>query len=131
MKPIRRQNLLDAIEKYSGKPRAGFDRVTTLERMQPDLDERLRAIVPAYLEGRRRDMLAVLAAVNKGDYEQIRAVGHKMRGSGAGYGFADITAIGQRLELAAESRDAEKVRNHVADLSEYLDVLERAMQRPQ
>jgi PAS domain S-box-containing protein len=130
-KPIRRQSLLEAIKKYSAKPRTRLDPVNPSEGMQVHLDERLRAIVPAYLEGRRRDVGAVLAALDMGDYEQILTVGHKMRGSGAGYGFADITAIGQRLELAAESRDAERVRNHVADLSKYLDALERAMQRPQ
>ena len=98
---------------------------------QASVDERLRAIVPAYLDGRRRDVLAVLAAVNNGDYEQIRTIGHKMRGSGAGYGFPEFTAIGQRLELAAESLDGEGVRKHVADLSEYLDMLESAMRKPQ
>jgi HPt (histidine-containing phosphotransfer) domain-containing protein len=130
-KPIRRQILLEAIEKYSATTRARLDQVNPSERVQANFDERLRAIVPAYLEGRRRDMLAVLAALDKGDYEQIRTVGHKMRGSGTGYGFPEITAIGQRLELAAESRDAAKARNYIADLSEYLDVLESAMQRPQ
>jgi two-component system sensor histidine kinase/response regulator len=130
-KPIRRQILLEAIEKYSATTRARLDQVNPSERVQANFDERLRAIVPAYLEGRRRDMLAVLAALDKGDYEQIRTMGHKMRGSGTGYGFPEITAIGQRLELAAESRDAAKARNYIADLSEYLDVLESAMQRPQ
>jgi len=130
-KPIRRQSLLEAIKKYSAKPRTRLDPVNPSEGMQLHLDERLRPIVPAYLEGRRRDVRAVLAALDKGDFEQIRTVGHKMRGSGAGYGFADITAIGQRLELAAESGDVERVRNHVAELSKYLDGLERAMQSPQ
>jgi PAS domain S-box-containing protein len=130
-KPILRQSLLEAIKKYSAKPRTCLDPVNPSEGMQTRFDERLRPIVPAYLEGRRSDVRAVLAALEKGNYEQIRTVGHKMRGSGAGYGFADITAIGQRLELAAESRDAEGVRDQVADLSKYLDALERAMQSPQ
>jgi CheY-like chemotaxis protein len=130
-KPIRRQNLLDAIEKYSGQHRARLDHVTPSERVQAKFDERLRAIVPGYLEGRRRDILAVSAALEKGDYEQIRTVGHKMRGSGAGYGFADIMAIGQRLEFAAESRDAEGVRNHIAELADYIDVLEQAIEGKQ
>jgi CheY-like chemotaxis protein len=130
-KPIRRQKLLEAIEKYSASTGALTDPVKPSERTHANLDERLGAIVPAYLDGRRRDVLAALAAVDHGDYEQIRTIGHKMHGSGTGYGFPEITAIGQRLELAAENMDGEKVRTHLAELSEYLDGLESVLQRPQ
>jgi PAS domain S-box-containing protein len=129
-KPIRRQMLLDTIEKYNAKQRARVEGITLPERHHPNFDARLRAIIPRYLEGRRRDIRAVLAALDNGDYEQIRTVGHKMHGSGAGYGFVEITEIGQRLAHAAEIRDAEKVRTDLVDLSEYLDVLEENQQRP-
>jgi two-component system sensor histidine kinase/response regulator len=130
-KPIRRKTLLEAIEKYSNATRAGLDEVRPPGRLQPTFDERLRSIIPAYLEGRRRDILTVLTALDNGDYEQIRAIGHKMRGSGAGYGFPEITAIGQRVELAAQSRDEKNTREHLAELSAHLDALELAVQRPQ
>jgi PAS domain S-box-containing protein len=129
-KPIRRQTLLEAIGKYGSRPTVQVDRVNPSGGMQANFDERLRPIVPAYIEARRRDIAALLAALDDGDYEQIRTVGHKMRGSGAGYGFPEITAMGEHLELAAESRDAGKARNQVAGLAEYLDVLESAMGRP-
>jgi CheY-like chemotaxis protein len=130
-KPIRRKTLLDAIEKYSSVVHTRLDQLKLHEGIQGNVDDRLRAIVPGYLEGRRRDIPAVLAALDKGDYEQIRTVGHKMRGSGAGYGFPEITAIGERLELAAESRDEKNTRKHVAELSQYLDVVEPMVQRAQ
>ncbi len=129
-KPIRRKTLLDAIEKYSDATRAGRDQVKPSGGIQPTFDERLRSIVPGYLEGKRRDILTVLAALDNGDFEQIRAIGHKMRGSGTSYGFPEITAIGQRLELAAESRDAKNTRERVAELSAHLDGLELTLRRP-
>ncbi|MFZ0917763.1 MAG: response regulator [Candidatus Udaeobacter sp.] len=129
-KPIRRKTLLEAIEKYCDATRTGHQ-VKPSERTQPAFDERLRSIVPAYLEGRRRDILSVLAALDRDDYEQIRTIGHKMRGSGTGYGFPEITAIGQRVELAAKSRDEKKTREHLTELSAHLDVLELAVQRSQ
>jgi CheY-like chemotaxis protein/HPt (histidine-containing phosphotransfer) domain-containing protein len=130
-KPIRRKTLLDAMEKYSPAVRTRLDQVKPPEGIQGNLDDRLRAIVPGYLEGRRRDILAVLTALENGDYEQIRTVGHKMRGSGAGYGFPEITTIGERLELAAEGRDAQNIRAYVAELSHYLDAVQAAFRRPQ
>jgi CheY-like chemotaxis protein len=124
IKPIRRKTLLEEMEKYGPVARTRLDREKPPERIRANLDDRLRAIVPGYLEGRRRDILALLTALDNGDYEQIRTIGHKMRGSGAGYGFPEITAIGERLEFAAESRNEKDTREHIAELSEYLDVLE-------
>ncbi len=129
-KPIRRKTLLEAIEKYSDGRRGGRDQVKPSEGIQPRFDERLRSIVPAYLESRRRDIVTVLAAVDAGNFEQIRTIGHKMRGSGTGYGFPEITAIGQRLELAAERRDAKDTRERVAELSAHLDALKLTLRRP-
>jgi PAS domain S-box-containing protein len=130
-KPIFRQDLVEAIEQYGAAGRARPKQLSPSERIAPSVDERLRAIIPAYLDERRRDIGVLSAAADNGDYEQIRTVGHKMSGSGAGYGFPEITAIGHRLELAAENLDANKIRNHLAELTEYLDVLEREMQKPQ
>jgi HPt (histidine-containing phosphotransfer) domain-containing protein len=130
-KPIRRKTLLEAMEKYSPAVRTRLDQVKRPETIQTKLDERLRTIVPGYLEARRRDILTILTALDNGDYEQIRTVGHKMRGSGAGYGFPEITAIGERLEFAAERRDEKTTREQMAELSQYLDVLEPTVQRTQ
>ena len=76
-KPIRRKTLLEALEKYSDATRGRPDQVKPPGRIQPTLDERLRSIVPVYLEGRRRDILTVLAALDNDDFEQIRTIGHK------------------------------------------------------
>jgi CheY-like chemotaxis protein/HPt (histidine-containing phosphotransfer) domain-containing protein len=128
-KPIRRTTLLETIEKYSQARRSPPGQEKLSEKTQAGVDERLRSIIPAYLQGRRKDILTVLTALDSSDYERIRTVAHKMRGSGAGYGFPEITAIGQRLELAAENRDEKSARKHVAELSEHLDALESAVER--
>ena len=125
-KPIRRQTLLEALEKYSEATHAQSHRAKASERVPAVTDERLRALVPAYLEGRRRDIRTILTALEQGDYEQICTVGHKLHGSGAGYGFPEMSALGQRLEWAAERRDANHIREHATELSKYLDGLEMA-----
>jgi PAS domain S-box-containing protein len=130
-KPIRRSALLDALENYKGSGQERETRVKPPEPVQNRFDERLRAIVPGYLEGRRKDIPTVLTALECGDYERIRSIGHKMHGSGMGYGFPEITAIGERLELAAERRDEDEIRAHVENLSKYLDRLERVVKAAQ
>src|SRR5206468_4973622 len=92
-KPIRRKTLLETIEKYSEARRSRPGQEQLPEKIQASVDERLRSIIPAYLQGRRKDISIVLAALDSRDYEAVRTVGHKMGGSGSGYGFPDITAI--------------------------------------
>jgi PAS domain S-box-containing protein len=130
-KPIRRKTLLEVLRRYSDPTSTQANAGTPAERTQINVDARLQAILPDYLQGRRQDIQAVLAALDVADYEKVRTVGHKMHGSGGGYGLPEITAIGERLELAAESRSNEKIRDHVAELSEYLDVVRVALGSPQ
>jgi HPt (histidine-containing phosphotransfer) domain-containing protein len=83
----------------------------------------LAELVPGFLEGRRRDIDAIAAALDRSDYEDVRIVGHNMKGSGAGYGFNRITQIGASLEQAAGRRAPEEIRTRSAELVRYLDGL--------
>ncbi len=119
-KPIHRNTLLKVLERYGVPARTQPD-VASGESIRVNVDPRLQAILPAYLASRRKDLQIVSAALADSDYEKIREIGHKMHGSGAGYGFPKITAIGERLEVAAEDRNSEEVERQVAELSHHLD----------
>ena len=120
-KPIRLVTLLEAIGKYTARTGAGS---TAAERILIHADARLRAVIPGYLENRLADVRVILNAVERGDYEAIAGLGHKMSGSGSGYGFTRITEIGAALERAAKQRNAEEVRARVSELSRYLTQVE-------
>ena len=51
------------------------------------VDDDLQDLIPDYLEGRRKDIAAIRSALERDDLESIRSIGHKMKGSGGGYGF--------------------------------------------
>ena len=59
------------------------------------MDEDLGDLIPGYLENRKKDVVEILNCLNRRDYETIRSLGHKMKGSGGGYGFDTITEIGK------------------------------------
>ena len=130
-KPIRRDTLLEALEKHRDSTPERKNRTKLTQPLQPSFDERLRAIIPGYLEGRRKDISAILTALEGSDYERIRWIGHKMRGSGAGYGFPEITAAGERLEGAAERHEQENIREQVERLSKSLDAIDEELKRAQ
>ncbi|MEO8344975.1 MAG: response regulator, partial [Betaproteobacteria bacterium] len=108
-KPIRKATLIGAIEEHT----MGLIRVNSS----------LAKLVPGFLEGRRRDVDAIAAALERSDYDNVRILGHNMKGSGAGYGFSRITEIGASLEQAAGRRAPEEIRSRAAELVRYLDGL--------
>lgn len=115
-KPIRRKIFLALLERYAQSKGSGTS--------QPRGDPRLQSLIPAYLAKRRDDIQAVQAALAGSDFETIRTIGHKMHGTGGGYGFDEITEIGAQMERAADIRNVEEVQRSVAKLTEYLNRIE-------
>ena len=108
-KPIGKATLLRAIEEH------------TRERVR--VDASLADLIPGYLANRRNDVDAIAVALDKADYDSVRILGHNMKGTGAGYGFDRLTAIGASLEQAAGRNMSEQIRVLAADLVRYLDRL--------
>lgn len=94
------------------------------EKIRVHVDGELEDLIPGYLDNRRQDVQSMLEALNQGDYETIRVLGHSMKGSGGGYGFDAITEIGSFLEQAAKGKDAAGVRKWVGELLAYLEGIE-------
>ncbi len=74
-----------------------------------------------FLERRRREIRTLLDALGMGDHEEIRRIGHNLKGVGAGFGFAELGDLGGRLESAARADDEPAMRTIITELSRYLD----------
>ena len=134
VKPIRKPDLLEAIRKYTGgqlstpleaigqsagassKPAQGAIRV----RPPAGIEE----AVPLFLDITRQDLQSLCDALRVQDYSKIRFIGHDLKGSGGGYGFAEISTMGKSIEEAAKRSDGEEVGKHVSALADYLDRVE-------
>lgn len=88
------------------------------------IDPLLADLIPGFLQNRREDVLTMRAALDEGDFESVRRLGHGMRGSGGGYGFQAITDIGLALEMAAERSDSAAAQKWLGELASYLDRVE-------
>lgn len=94
------------------------------ERILVRVASEIAELIPGFLQNRRKDIAAMLDAVQRGDFETVRVLGHSMKGAGGGYGFDAITEIGAALEQAAKQRNAAEIRDRVNELSRYLDRVE-------
>ena len=78
---------------------------TVKDHLVVHVDPILDTLVPRFLENRARDVHALRGALEDGDYHTIQSIGHAMKGTGGGYGFDAISAMGGDLEEAGKSSD--------------------------
>jgi CheY-like chemotaxis protein/HPt (histidine-containing phosphotransfer) domain-containing protein len=84
-------------------------------------DPEVAPLIPAFLENRRADAGKLHALIDAGEWPVIQAMGHKMKGTGRGYGFARISEIGRALEDAGREHDTGHARAAADALVAYLD----------
>ena len=84
--------------------------------MDPDYID----LVPGFLENRRSEIAIIRESVSRGDFNEIKRLGHGMKGAGAGYGFDVISDIGKNLEKAALNEEVSTIEVELKRLADYL-----------
>lgn len=90
------------------------------------VDAQIAALVPRFLANRAVDVGRIRAALADAEFESIRVVAHSMKGSGAGYGFPEISRLGAAIEEAARQGDSTQIGALVSNLESYLARIEVA-----
>ncbi len=116
-KPIHKSTLLQAIESHA-PPGPGAPARAKLDVV---VDEDLSAILPKFLDNVRRNPAAIAEALSRDDYDAIRSLGHKMKGTGGSFGLPQISELGDQLERAAKQQNADAVRALNRLLQQFLD----------
>ncbi len=88
------------------------------------VDEALEDLIPGFLDNRHKDVETMNEALNSGDYDTVRVLGHSMKGSGGGYGFDAITDVGMSIETAAIDKNSQEIQKWINELSVYLGRVE-------
>jgi hypothetical protein len=115
-KPIRRATLLESLAKYPGQESVPVVKIL--------VEEGLEDVTPGYLAKRRAEVATYREALARNDFDAIRTMAHRMKGTGAGYGFPMLTEFGAALEQSAIGSDTDRIRRKVDDLAKYLSAIE-------
>ena len=70
-----------------------------------EIDDDLLDLVEGYIASVRARVGEIEAAMADGRFEEIRRLGHSLRGTGSMYGFARLTELGGMLEDATRNED--------------------------
>ena len=96
---------MSAIEEYGSLLQAEPPASEDTSFLIPD---GLEDLVQEYLEGLKSEVVEMISLLAASDYERLRILGHNMKGSGASYGFPELTGFGGELETAATRAGAER-----------------------
>jgi HPt (histidine-containing phosphotransfer) domain-containing protein len=80
----------------------------------------LQDLIPVFLKNRHKELDTLRAALAAADFEQLRQVGHRMKGVGNSYGFNHVSTLGKYIEDGARSGDRAALEARVAEYAEYL-----------
>ena len=77
-----------------------------------------------FLDHRREDVSFLRVLLRHENFDEIRELGHEIKGTASVYGFPGMAKIGQSLEEAARQRRPNILLAMAAELEDYLDRVE-------
>ncbi|HVP09009.1 MAG TPA: Hpt domain-containing protein [Burkholderiales bacterium] len=80
----------------------------------------LEDLVPTFMKNRGKELDALRAALAVGDLEQMRQLGHRMKGVGNSYGFEQVSQLGKQIEDGAKADDRTTLEKRLAEYADYL-----------
>ena len=80
----------------------------------------LEDLIPTFMKNRAKELETLRAALASGDLEQMRQLGHRMKGVGNSYGFEKVSLLGKQIEDGAKNGDRTALGAYIADYAEYL-----------
>ena len=83
----------------------------------PEMSE----LIPFLMDAMQKDLELMNKALGQKDFATIRRFGHSHKGFGTTYGFDFISAVGLKIQTAAEARDDGQIAELLVTLSNYLE----------
>jgi CheY-like chemotaxis protein len=138
-KPLSRDRLLQCTQLHLGEPQS-FESADIVPRNEAsetraplgkgqakptvEVDPDIVDLVPRFLENLRQDLLSIKNLLSQNEFDRIRVLSHNMKGNGLGYGFPQISVMGEKMESEANRKDERALRESIDQLERYLSQVE-------
>jgi HPt (histidine-containing phosphotransfer) domain-containing protein len=98
---------------------------TTPDGPREFIDPELEPLLPRFYANVRKELDAIDKALGQGDLGEVQRIAHSIKGSGLGYGFEGLGALGGEMETAASNGHEESIiREIMDDVRSYLDTVQ-------
>ena len=86
----------------------------------------LEDLIPVFMKNRHKELDALRVALASADFEQLRQLGHRMKGVGNSYGFSHVSTLGGHIEDGARSGDRASLQARITEYEGYLSKVQIA-----
>jgi len=104
-------------------PLSGVDSSEPPSAVAVDASPDLEDLLPDFLARRWAEVGQLRALAEDGDWESIRQIAHRVRGSGGAYGFMELTEHATTLGVAARGEDEASAGEVIDQIEAYLRAL--------
>jgi len=80
----------------------------------------LEDLIPVFMKNRGKELDTLRVALAAADFEQLRQLGHRMKGVGTSYGFPHVSDFGKTIEDGARSGDRTSIDASIRAYGDYL-----------
>ncbi|MGE3975364.1 MAG: Hpt domain-containing protein [Bdellovibrionales bacterium] len=84
------------------------------------VDPMLESLIPKFLVFQKNQFELVKNAFQNRNYEELKALGHQMKGSCGSYGFQTLGDFGKKIEHFSELQDLKRLEENISQLEKYL-----------
>ena len=116
-KPVDRRTLLEIIVRFT-RPAAERRR---FEAESQYVSPEVAALVPKYLASQSKQIDEAHAQLGQQGFDSIRRFGHNLKGTGRGYGFAEMEEMGGDLERAAQETSESSIAETLEALRHFVN----------
>ena len=124
-KPVGRAAFLEALWRFSMNDRASGTQAVAAAAPPSKVDPNVVSLLPRFLANRRDDC-AVMRSCLGVDLDRIAMLAHNMKGTGAAFGFPELSRIGGELEKFARAHDDAGTRRALDELTHELTAVDVA-----
>lgn len=111
-KPISREKLLSTVARWA--------QPISETPSSPEVDPLIADLVPGFVARRLEDLILLDAALSDTNFDDVRRIAHKLKGSGLSFGFPRLSELGAELEEAAIAQDKKEVASGIQKIREEL-----------
>jgi HPt (histidine-containing phosphotransfer) domain-containing protein len=83
-------------------------------------------LIPVFMKNRHKELESLRVALAAADFEQLRQLGHRMKGVGNSYGFTRVSVLGKHIEDGARSGDRAALQAAISEYDDYLSKVQIA-----
>ena len=98
------------------------------EAYQVKVAKDLEDLIPVFMKNRGKELDALRSALAAADFEQLRQLGHRMKGVGTSYGFNRVSSIGKGIEDGARSGDRASLEACITEYGDFLSKVQIAFE---